>query len=300
MDLNNLNNTQIVLLAVLVSFITSIATGITTVTLMQEAPPQVTQPITRVVKQTVEKIIPGETREITKEITETVIIKEEDLIVEAINKNKGSLVSVAEITDEESAPAVIGGGFLISEEGLVAVDSAIVSSEGEYSVSIGDNIFPAEFVAKSERGFSLLGVLQAEEINFSSVDLVASRALSAGQSVIALSGPPLNVSTGIISGFEENEIEVPTPEGAAEENEESQTLTETIIDKILISFSLLPAQSGSLIVDTDGEAIGFGVVRDGKTHVIPSDFLLAAVSRVLLSQESSGGSQNGESPESTE
>ncbi len=49
------------MLAVLLSFVTSIATGITTVTLMQQAPASVTTPLTQVVRQTVEKIVPAKT-----------------------------------------------------------------------------------------------------------------------------------------------------------------------------------------------------------------------------------------------
>ena len=56
MDIKDLNKPQLIMLAILLSFITSIATGITTVTLMQQAPSSVTVPINRVIKQTVEKI----------------------------------------------------------------------------------------------------------------------------------------------------------------------------------------------------------------------------------------------------
>ena len=59
MDVKDLNKSQLILLALLLSFVTSLATGITTVTLMQQAPASVRTPITRVVRQTVEKIVPG-------------------------------------------------------------------------------------------------------------------------------------------------------------------------------------------------------------------------------------------------
>lgn len=59
MDIKDLNKSQLILLAVLLSFITSIATGITTVTLMQQAPASVTIPVTRIVRETVEKVVPA-------------------------------------------------------------------------------------------------------------------------------------------------------------------------------------------------------------------------------------------------
>ena len=76
MDIKDLNKPQLILLAVLLSFVTSIATGITTVTLMQQAPTSFTAPVNRVIKQTVEKIQQVE----GKTTVQTVVIKEEDLV----------------------------------------------------------------------------------------------------------------------------------------------------------------------------------------------------------------------------
>src|SRR3989344_4971749 len=56
MDIKDLNKPQLILLALLLSFVASIATSITTVTLIQQAPPSITMPINRVIQQTVEKI----------------------------------------------------------------------------------------------------------------------------------------------------------------------------------------------------------------------------------------------------
>ena len=62
MDIQDLNKSQLILLAILISFVTSIATGISTVTLMQQAPSSVTVPINRIVKQTIEKVVPVESK----------------------------------------------------------------------------------------------------------------------------------------------------------------------------------------------------------------------------------------------
>lgn len=59
MDIKELNKSQLILLAVLLSFVTSIATGITTVTLLQQAPSSVTVPLTQIVRETVEKVAPA-------------------------------------------------------------------------------------------------------------------------------------------------------------------------------------------------------------------------------------------------
>src|SRR3990167_7621358 len=98
MDIKDLNKVQLILLALLLSFVTSIATGITTVTLMQQAPASVTVPINRIVRQTVEKIVPIEGN--TK--VQTVVIKEEDLVVDAISKNQSAVFALSkEVLDVE-------------------------------------------------------------------------------------------------------------------------------------------------------------------------------------------------------
>jgi len=98
MDIERLTKMQIVLLTLLVSFVTSIATGIVTVTLMDQAPPAITQTINRVVERTVEKVVPDKSQGanvITKEVT--VVVKEDDLITDSIEKNSKSVVRIKKI-----------------------------------------------------------------------------------------------------------------------------------------------------------------------------------------------------------
>lgn len=57
MEMKDLSNSQLMLLTILISFVTSIATGIATVALLQQAPSEVIQPINKVIQQTVEKVV---------------------------------------------------------------------------------------------------------------------------------------------------------------------------------------------------------------------------------------------------
>src|SRR3989344_5660952 len=126
MDLKELNKSQLILLAILLSFVISIATGITTVTLIQQAPSSVTVPINRIVKQTVEKIVPIEGSTTT---IETIVIKEEDLVVEAISSNQSAIFTLTkEIKDanDENIETSAGVGFAVSESGVVVADSILV------------------------------------------------------------------------------------------------------------------------------------------------------------------------------
>jgi cell shape-determining protein MreC len=66
MDIKDLNKSQFILLIILVCFIVSIATSITTYSLLAETPESIRNPITQVVQKTVERIV-----EVEKERTLT-------------------------------------------------------------------------------------------------------------------------------------------------------------------------------------------------------------------------------------
>jgi len=90
-SMESLNKQQLILLALLVSFVTSIATGIVTVSLMDQAPAGVTQTINRVVEKTIERVVQAPAQPAAV-VTKEVIVTEQDLITAAIEKNTNSNV----------------------------------------------------------------------------------------------------------------------------------------------------------------------------------------------------------------
>lgn len=157
MDVKELNKSQLILLAILISFVTSIATGITTVTLMEQAPVSVTTPINRVIQQTVEKIQQVE----GKTTVQTVVVKEEDLVVDAIAKNQGAIFAISqEILDEEGKVIEIGTGrgFIVSLDGILVVDGALVPDRGLYYVKNESGKFKSDFLEADKAGFSFLKI----------------------------------------------------------------------------------------------------------------------------------------------
>jgi hypothetical protein len=120
MDINELNKTQLLLLAILLSFVTSLATGITTVTLMEQAPRAVTIPINRIVKQTIEKVVPAESSKLTTE---------QEKFLQDLKTIQPLTVSVYLKGDKEDK--LLGTGLFLGENKVVLASLIPEPKEGE-------------------------------------------------------------------------------------------------------------------------------------------------------------------------
>jgi len=232
MDIKDLNKSQLILLAILLSFITSIATGITTVTLMEQAPSSVTVPINRVIRQTVEKIeqVQGKTT------IETVVIKEEDLVVDAISLNKPAVFVITKDALNENGELIevsAGKGFAVSTNGTVVADGSAVFSGGNYYVKNDSGKFKTSFLASDKAGFSFLKIgAPLDEKNKLSFTVPISGdmgSMKAGKKVIVLGD---TISSFIFDGDEN------------------------------IKINTTKANSGGLVLNLDGEALGIALFND--------------------------------------
>lgn len=207
--MEKLTKQQIVLVTLLVSFVTSIATGIVTVALMDQAPAGVTQTINRVVERTIEKVVtPPTTGNSAAVVTrETVVVKEDDKIVESVDKNKTSIVRIySDVTNSGDVPQrmFVSLGTLVSKEGLIATGDVFGDQSGHYVVSLDNNVFYNVTVLpkKDNQQFYFLKIVQDEKnpVVFLPVTFSDSNSLKLGQTVIAWGGDVRNtVSTGIVS-----------------------------------------------------------------------------------------------------
>ncbi len=233
MDIKDLNKSQLILLAVLLSFVTSIATGITTVTLMQQAPDSFTVPVNRVIKQTVEKIQQVE----GKTTVQTVVVKEEDLVVDAIAKNQSSIFSVTKEVQDVDLQTVVevsaGKGFAVSLDGLVAVDAGLVFDKGVYYVKNGSGKFKADFISTDKAGFSLLKIGapldEKSKPAFTVPDFGDLNNMKIGQKILVLGSA---ISSSIFEGLN--------------------------ADKSL-DLNVSKGNGGGLVLNLDGEALGIAL-----------------------------------------
>ena len=129
MEIDKLNKNQIVLLTLLVSFVTSIATGIVTVTLMDQAPVGVTQTVNRVVERTIERGVPGETKTTTVIKEVPILITDEQLIADLVQSASAAVVRVT-----RGATESLGSAFIVSRDGqVITAAHLLVESAGSGS-----------------------------------------------------------------------------------------------------------------------------------------------------------------------
>lgn len=137
MDIEELNKFQLILLALLVSFVTSIATGIVTVTLLAQAPPAVTETVNHVIERTIQTIVPQATSTpVVKQttVTQTVVVKQDDLITSAIANAIPKTGRVFQTT-ATSSPVVALAAEIAPN--VLVTDSAVISSK-DHLVLIGN------------------------------------------------------------------------------------------------------------------------------------------------------------------
>jgi len=238
MDIKELNKSQLIFLAVLLSFVTSIATGITTVILMEQAPSSVTVPINRIVRQTVEKIQQVE----GKTTVQTVVIKEEDLVVDAIAKNQSAVFTVSKevfdpltnITDETSA----GRGFAISDKGVIVADATLVFSDAKYYVKNGSGKFKANFISSDKAGFSFLQIGEPVDGKSKPAFTVSTfgdlSKMKAGQKILVLGSA---ISSFIFDGDKD------------------------------VKLSITKSNAGGMVLNLDGEVLGMTLYGENTSFV---------------------------------
>lgn len=182
--MEDLTKTQIVLLSLLVTFITSIATGIITTSLLAQAPAGVTQTIDRVVERTIEKVVPAQSGGGT--VREVTIVKEDDAVVSSIESVSKAVVRIKAPNDEFYAMGVI-----INKEGNIISDKRTVLPNSTYTVVFSDGTTLPAAITKVGDGSSLVVFkLIADESKLRSLPVVelSDTDPKLGQTVIAIQG----------------------------------------------------------------------------------------------------------------
>src|SRR3989338_4659561 len=236
--MNDMTKHQLVLLVLLVSFVTALVTGIVAVTLINQAPPPITQTIQRVIEKTI-GVLPEPLKKDEKNELELNALSRDVLIEDIARRVSPAVVSVVATKDipiierylvspfskndpiqqffpdllipqfrqngTEKAQISSGSGFFVSQDGFLLTNRHVVEDpEAEYSVFTNDNKkLKAKVVARDT--INDMAVLKIEGGEYVSIPLGDSEEVSIGQTAIAI-GNALGefqntVSVGVVSGL---------------------------------------------------------------------------------------------------
>jgi len=171
MDIKELDKKQLILLTLLITFVVSIATGIVTVSLMNQMPKSIPQTINNVIQRTIEKVSTVEVPSANKSTTTSensnsnnLSLGDGDTMVPIYVKD----AKISTITNKDGSSSIsmdnsIGNGVIISEVGLILIDSSILTSDDIYKVVLGKTEFNASILKKFTNGFTILKISQIKD-----------------------------------------------------------------------------------------------------------------------------------------
>lgn len=248
--MDHLNKQQLILLALLISFVTSLATGIVTVSLMDQAPVSVARTITQVIQKTVASVP-------TEATSAAVSIAVSDQVADATDKVIPSLVRMR---DGDSGP-VIGLGLIVSKNGTVMADKNVMDKLNIPQAVFGNNTSVPVTIIRFQMGGDIAFLapqrsisIELKPVSFGDVPRLGATAWSlTGTSTYAL-------SQGIVTQID------------ADSNG-----TTTVIHTSISVKNLLP---GAPLFDADGRVIGIAtnsVETDGNASFYPASLARAGV-----------------------
>lgn len=252
MDLEHLTKHQIVLLTLLVSFVTSIATGIVTVSLVNQAPPEVTRTINQIVEHTVEKVVPAtqgaavaaSTAE--KTVTErTVVVKDDDLAAQSIARMQQSIVRIV----GKGGDLLISRGVIVGASGEVLADRDALVGSGvrQFEAFLPDGKRYTATLRPAAKGQALAVLdLALGTTTVAAASFADTAKVQLGQSVIRIGGGGADtVGTGVVASLPDS-----SHQG-------------------LIESSVSSATPGSIIMTLFGEVVG---ISTGTSRATASTF----------------------------
>lgn len=267
--MEDLTKHQLILIVLLVTFVTSIATGIITFTLLSEAPVEVTQTINRVVERTIEKVVPTEGE--PEKVVTTVVVNEEDRIIDAIAKNEKSIVRL-KILGADGSEVVSGLGLVIDKDGTIVADIVNYNVALSYSIFFhdGKKLTSGRVYVDKENGLVFIKTSVPSTENgkyvFYPANFSNSDNLKIGQTLVAIGGKDTNVaSIGRIREF-------------------NKTNDNTTVLGIISDIAVGKTSPGSPVLNLSGEIVGIEApVMEGDTKFsyIPINMIKGAIPKAL-------------------
>lgn len=206
MDIEELSKSQLILLTILVNFVTSVATGILTVSLLDHAPAFVTQTVTRVVEHTIETVAQAA----PAAIIQAPAPSNQDLVTAALGVVATRSVAIYALETGTSTPIISFGTYLSKSQTVVTAAQDALPKEA--LIEFPDNIFLSASLAHEGDGVAIYGFADDASLpKITSSTLIPQGNLKLGQTVLAI-GADGSASTGIVSRVGEKGILTTLPD----------------------------------------------------------------------------------------
>jgi hypothetical protein len=244
MDIEELSKAQLLLLTVMVNFVVSIATGVLTVSLLDQAPITVTQGVNRVIDHTIQTIAtPIQVVNPIKSITSPSSPSgptTEQLVTSAVGDAVARTVLIHK--NSTTTPAIAFGTYLPKSRAIATAMVAGLPKEATIQFSDGSSVQAS--LSKTSATIAIYGFADEAALpGAPDAALVATSKLKQGQTVVALTKDSAAV-TGIISK----------------------------VDAAGIQTSLQNLPMGADVVDLSGHVIGIGSATPGL--LIPAETIM--------------------------
>lgn len=237
MDIEELSKAQLLLLTVMVNFVVSIATGVLTVSLLDQAPITVTQGVNRVIDHTIQTIAtPIQVVNPIKSITSSLPSSSpsptnEQLVTQAVGDAVARTVLIHKAST--TTPAIAFGTYL--PKSRVIATATVSGLPKEAIVEFSDGTAVEASLSKTSGSVAIYGFADDAVLpGAPDAALVLSSKLKQGQTVVALTKDSAAI-TGIISK----------------------------VDGAGIQTSLQSVPVGADVVDLSGHVVGIGSATSG-------------------------------------
>ncbi len=206
MNIEELSKSQLILLTILVNFVTSVATGILTVSLLDHAPAFVTQTVNRVVEHTIETVAQAA----PAAIIQAPAPSNQDLVTAAIGADAARTVAIYAAETGTSTPAVSIGTYLSKSRAIATAAQDSLPKEALIEFPDGSYI-PASLAHQGE-GIAIYGFSDGAVLpKVSSPVLVAASNLHLGETALAISAEGA-AATGIVARVSDKGVYTTLPD----------------------------------------------------------------------------------------
>lgn len=252
--MEDLSKHQLILVALLVSFVTSLATGIFTVSLMSQAP----QGVVQTINQAVEKLVTPQKASVNASPT----INPEEKVTNAVSKVSKSIVKF----HGSDSKTIVGLGLVISKEGIVIVDKSTLAQIIGFQAVFANGVELPMTIIQSQTNGDIVFLTPSLSASTTFNPISFGNSSKLGQTVLTLSGLSSPVlSQGIISRTLLDNI---NPDGS------QPAIIDTNISKPDMTL-------GSPLFNVEGEVIGISTQTVSRGSDAASFYPIAQLKSVI-------------------